>query len=119
MLANISSRAAQRIEVFAKNLGLAFQITDDILDVTGTPEQLGKDVGKDERAPDVRQARRRRRRAEAERRAGRDVARRDRQPRPRREAAARSRRRSCGTEPLNLLTLAKGLKVRSERLLSA
>ena len=48
MLANIHPAPLQRIEVFAKNLGLAFQITDDILDVTGTPEVLGKDVGKDE-----------------------------------------------------------------------
>jgi len=48
MLANMSAAALGRIEVFAKNLGLAFQITDDILDVTGAPEQLGKDVGKDE-----------------------------------------------------------------------
>jgi len=47
MLANISPAALARIEVFAKNLGLAFQITDDVLDVTGTPEVLGKDVGKD------------------------------------------------------------------------
>jgi geranylgeranyl diphosphate synthase type II len=47
MLANISPAALGRIEVFAKNLGLAFQITDDVLDVTGTPEALGKDVGKD------------------------------------------------------------------------
>ena len=47
MLANIHSAPLQRIEVFAKNLGLAFQITDDILDVTSTPETLGKDVGKD------------------------------------------------------------------------
>jgi geranylgeranyl diphosphate synthase type II len=47
MLANISPAALQRIEVFAKNLGLAFQITDDVLDLTGTPEVLGKDVGKD------------------------------------------------------------------------
>jgi len=47
MLANISPGALGRIEVFAKNLGLAFQITDDILDVVGTPEDLGKDVGKD------------------------------------------------------------------------
>lgn len=30
-------------------LGLAFQITDDILDVTGDPEKLGKSVGKDEK----------------------------------------------------------------------
>jgi len=48
MLANMSPAALGRIEVFAKNLGLAFQITDDILDAVGTPEQLGKDVGKDE-----------------------------------------------------------------------
>jgi geranylgeranyl diphosphate synthase, type II len=47
MLANIHPAPLQRIEVFAKNLGLAFQITDDILDVTGDAEQLGKDVGKD------------------------------------------------------------------------
>jgi geranylgeranyl diphosphate synthase type II len=47
MLGNISPAALGRIEVFAKNLGLAFQITDDVLDVTGSPEVLGKDVGKD------------------------------------------------------------------------
>ena len=48
MLANIHTAPLQRIEVFAKNLGLAFQITDDVLDVTSNPETLGKDVGKDE-----------------------------------------------------------------------
>lgn len=48
MLANIHPAPLQRIEVFAKNLGLAFQITDDVLDVTSTPETLGKDVAKDE-----------------------------------------------------------------------
>jgi geranylgeranyl diphosphate synthase type II len=47
MLANVHPAPLQRIEVFAKNLGLAFQITDDILDVTSTPETLGKDTGKD------------------------------------------------------------------------
>jgi geranylgeranyl diphosphate synthase type II len=47
MLGNISPAALGRVEVFAKNLGLAFQITDDVLDVVGTPEVLGKDVGKD------------------------------------------------------------------------
>ncbi|HEX2122373.1 MAG TPA: polyprenyl synthetase family protein [Thermoanaerobaculia bacterium] len=47
MLANIHPAPLQRIEVFAKNLGLAFQITDDVLDVTSAPEVLGKDVGKD------------------------------------------------------------------------
>ncbi|HUP63307.1 MAG TPA: polyprenyl synthetase family protein [Thermoanaerobaculia bacterium] len=48
MLANIHPAPLQRVEVFAKNLGLAFQITDDVLDVTSAPEVLGKDVGKDE-----------------------------------------------------------------------
>ncbi len=48
MLANIHPAPLRRIEVFAKNLGLAFQITDDVLDVTVDAEQLGKDVGKDQ-----------------------------------------------------------------------
>lgn len=48
MLANVHPAPLQRVEVFAKNLGLAFQITDDVLDVTSNPETLGKDVGKDE-----------------------------------------------------------------------
>jgi geranylgeranyl diphosphate synthase type II len=47
MLANGHPAPLQRVEVFAKNLGLAFQITDDVLDVTSNPEVLGKDVGKD------------------------------------------------------------------------
>ena len=49
MLANMSPAALQRVEVFAKNLGLAFQITDDVLDVVADPTALGKDVGKDAR----------------------------------------------------------------------
>lgn len=48
MLGNAPEPAERAIEAYAKNLGLAFQITDDILDVTATREQLGKDVGKDE-----------------------------------------------------------------------
>jgi geranylgeranyl diphosphate synthase type II len=43
---------AERIHSFmgyARELGVLFQIVDDILDVTGSPEMLGKDQGSDER----------------------------------------------------------------------
>lgn len=36
------------LEQYAKNLGLAFQILDDILDATGNTEEVGKTLGKDE-----------------------------------------------------------------------
>lgn len=48
VLANASPAIVRAVEAYAKNLGLAYQITDDILDVTSTAEDLGKDVGKDE-----------------------------------------------------------------------
>jgi farnesyl diphosphate synthase len=35
---------------YAYDLGLAFQVTDDILDVEGDPKQTGKSKGKDEAA---------------------------------------------------------------------
>ncbi len=37
------------LTAYAKNLGLAFQIVDDLLDVTGTPEETGKAVRSDAR----------------------------------------------------------------------
>jgi len=39
----------EKLEHFGENLGLAFQIKDDILDVTGTEEVLGKPIGSDEK----------------------------------------------------------------------
>ena len=41
--------AGTEFDVFAKNLGAAFQIQDDILDVTATTEVLGKPVNSDEK----------------------------------------------------------------------
>lgn len=37
----------QRLSRYAQNIGLAFQIVDDILDLTATQEELGKTAGKD------------------------------------------------------------------------
>ena len=47
MSANASSKQLAAITKFGRGLGLAFQIIDDILDVTQTSEKLGKSAGKD------------------------------------------------------------------------
>ena len=49
ILAGASSEDLDRITRFAHSLGLAFQIKDDILDVVGETERLGKEVGSDQR----------------------------------------------------------------------
>lgn len=38
------------LSVYGNNLGLAFQITDDILDITGDKDILGKSIGKDSKS---------------------------------------------------------------------
>jgi len=40
----------RRISIFGENLGKAYQISDDILDVIGSPEKMGKTIGKDARS---------------------------------------------------------------------
>ena len=40
----------EAVQTFGKNLGLCFQIVDDILDVVGDEKKLGKSVGKDAKA---------------------------------------------------------------------
>ena len=35
------------LEAYAYGIGLVFQVVDDVLDVTGTAEQLGKPIGSD------------------------------------------------------------------------
>jgi geranylgeranyl diphosphate synthase type II len=47
MSANASASQLRALTDFGYNVGLAFQIIDDILDVTQTSEQLGKTAGKD------------------------------------------------------------------------
>lgn len=49
ILAGASSDEVSRVEQIAAKLGLAFQIQDDVLDVTSTLEVLGKPVGSDEK----------------------------------------------------------------------
>ncbi len=47
MSANCTAAQLKALTEFGYNVGLAFQIIDDILDVTQTSEQLGKTAGKD------------------------------------------------------------------------
>jgi geranylgeranyl diphosphate synthase type II len=47
LYAGAAGPAITSIESFGQSIGLAFQIVDDVLDVTETSEQLGKTAGKD------------------------------------------------------------------------
>lgn len=47
MLAGADEAVVTALATYGYNLGLAFQIVDDILDIVGDPEKLGKPVGLD------------------------------------------------------------------------
>ena len=47
IVAEVSDEQLEDITEFGRTIGLLFQITDDLLDVTQTTEQLGKTAGKD------------------------------------------------------------------------
>lgn len=49
MAAGCSPEQLEALTIYGRTLGLAFQIIDDILDVTSSPEVLGKSIGKDAR----------------------------------------------------------------------
>lgn len=53
ILAGTPAEDLQRLSLYAQNIGLAFQIIDDILDITATQEELGKTAGKDLQAQKV------------------------------------------------------------------
>ncbi|MBS0469806.1 MAG: polyprenyl synthetase family protein [Proteobacteria bacterium] len=48
ILGQASAEDRQRLRDYAHDMGLVFQITDDLLDVTSTAEKTGKAVGKDQ-----------------------------------------------------------------------
>jgi geranylgeranyl diphosphate synthase type II len=47
-LADVNSSQLNLLESYAQNIGLAFQVTDDILNVEGDPAVMGKAAGTDE-----------------------------------------------------------------------
>jgi geranylgeranyl pyrophosphate synthase len=50
LVAGVSEREVDAVNAYALDLGLLFQITDDLLDVTASASDLGKTPGKDARA---------------------------------------------------------------------
>src|ERR1700728_816612 len=50
ILAKASAEDRARLRAYAREMGVVFQITDDLLDVTSTAEKTGKAVGKDAQA---------------------------------------------------------------------
>ncbi|MDT2674257.1 polyprenyl synthetase family protein [Enterococcus dongliensis] len=50
ILANQTEYVAELLETLGGHIGLAFQIRDDLLDIVGTTEELGKQIGQDEKS---------------------------------------------------------------------
>lgn len=50
IIADASEKEIEEITEFGQNMGVAFQIADDILDETSTFEEMGKTLGKDKEA---------------------------------------------------------------------
>merc|ERR1719410_3068365 len=48
ILGGATPEQVKACETFGLNIGLAFQVADDVLDVTASTEDLGKTAGKDE-----------------------------------------------------------------------
>ena len=48
-LGNPSSDMLEQLDIYAENLGLAYQIADDILDEVGSTDELGKEIGSDKK----------------------------------------------------------------------
>ncbi len=49
ILANANEEQLNALQLYARNLGLAFQIQDDILDITGVEANIGKPIGSDQK----------------------------------------------------------------------
>lgn len=46
-VAGAAPDAVERLSVYGRDLGIAFQITDDLLDLTGREDEMGKSLGRD------------------------------------------------------------------------
>lgn len=49
LLAGANSRDLERVQAFGQAAGLAFQVADDILDIVGDSQSMGKPVGSDQK----------------------------------------------------------------------
>lgn len=49
VLAGADKKAREKVKEYSENLGIAFQVLDDILDVTADEKELGKPIGSDEK----------------------------------------------------------------------